>query len=77
MRRLRIFYGSIKIIQFISIFIVIILFVLYEIQQLISSIDSSIECMIFHVQLLNCYIMFWDGAMWHGGGQHRPKSRLA
>ena len=36
-RRLRIFYGSIKIFQFN---VVIILFILYEIQQLISNIDS-------------------------------------
>ena len=59
---------SIKVFQFILIIILIILFLLYEIQQLISNIDSWRECMTFHVQLLNCYTMFWDGgAMWHGG----------
>ena len=31
---------------------------MYEIQQLISNIDSWMECMTFHVQLLNCYTMF-------------------
>ena len=35
-----IFYGSIKIFEFILIIILIILFLLYEIQQLISNIDS-------------------------------------
>ena len=40
MRRLRMFYGSIKIFQFILIIILIVLFILYEIQQLISNIDS-------------------------------------
>ena len=73
---LRIIYGSIKIFQFILIIILIILFLLYEIQQLISNIDSCMEYMTFHVQLLNCYTMVWDGGhvAW---GQHRPKSRLA
>ena len=37
MGRLRILYGSIKMFQFI---LIIILFLLYEIQQLISNIDS-------------------------------------
>ena len=50
-----------EIFEFISIIILIILFLLYEIQQLISNIDSWMECMTFHVQLLNCYIIFWDG----------------
>ena len=40
MRRPRIFYGDIKIIQFIVIIILVFYFVLYEIQQLISNIDS-------------------------------------
>ena len=65
MRRLRIFYGSIKIFQFI---LIIILFILYEIQQLISNVDSWMECMTFHVQLLSCYTMFWDGAPCGMGG---------
>ena len=42
--------------------ILFILF-LYEIQQLISNIDSWMECMVFHVQFLNYGTMFWDGAM--------------
>ena len=40
MRRLRIHYESIKTLQFILIIILIILFLLYGIQQLISNIDS-------------------------------------
>ena len=40
MRRPRIFYGNIKIIQFIVIIILLFYFILYEIQQLISNIDS-------------------------------------
>ena len=68
MRRIRIFYGSIKLIQFILIFILIILLILYEIKQQISSTDSWMECMSFHVQLLNCYIMFWDGGPCGMGG---------
>ena len=58
------------------IIVSIILFLLYEIQQLISNIDSWMECMTFHVQLLNCYAMFWDGG-YVAWSQHRPKSRLA
>ena len=54
MERCRKYYGSIKIFQFILIIILIILFLLYEIQSLISNIDSSMECMTFHVQHLNC-----------------------
>ena len=45
MRRLKIFYGSIKIFQFILIIILIILFTLYETQQLISNILSlQVQC---------------------------------
>ena len=40
MGRPRIFYGNIKIIQFIVIIILFFYFILYEIQQLISNIDS-------------------------------------
>ena len=40
MGRLRISYGSMGIFEFISKIISIILFLLYEIQQLISNIDS-------------------------------------
>ena len=40
MGMLRIFYGSLKIFEFILIIILIILILLYEIQQLISDIDS-------------------------------------
>ena len=40
MERLRICYQGIKIFQFILIIILIISFLLYEIQQLISNIDS-------------------------------------
>ena len=36
--------------EFILKFILIILFILYEIQQLISNTDSWMECMTFHVQ---------------------------
>ena len=36
----------------------IILFLLYEIQQLISNIDSWMEHITFHVQLLNYYTIF-------------------
>ena len=61
MGRFRKYYGSIKIFQFILIIILIVLFLLYEIQQLISNIESWMECMTFHVQLLNCYTMFWYG----------------
>ena len=68
MRRLRIFYGSIEIFQFILIFILIILFILYDIQQIISNIDSWMECMTFHIQILNCYTMFWDGGPCDMGG---------
>ena len=70
------YFMEVKIIQFILIIILIILFLLYEIQQLISNIDSWMECMIFLVQLLIVILCFGMGAMWHGG-QHRPKSRLA
>ena len=58
MGMLRIFYGSMEIFAFILKIILIILFLLYEIQQLISNIDSWIECMTFHVQLLNYYTIF-------------------
>ena len=47
--------------QFILIIILINLFLLYEIQQLISNIDPWMEHMTFHVQLLNYYTMFLDG----------------
>ena len=40
MRRPRIFYGNIKIIQFIVIIILLFYAMLYEMQQLISNIDS-------------------------------------
>ena len=40
MGRLKIFYGSMGIFEFILEIILIILFLLYEIQQLISNIDS-------------------------------------
>ena len=40
MGRFRIFYGSIKIFEFILIIVLIILFIVYQIQQLISNIDS-------------------------------------
>ena len=58
MGRFRKCYGSVKIFQFILIIILIILFILYEIKQLISNIDSWMECMTFHVQLLNYYTIF-------------------
>ena len=40
MGRFRKYYGSIKIFQSILIIILIVLFILYKIQQLISNIDS-------------------------------------
>ena len=50
-----IFYGNTKIIQFIVIIILLFYFILYEIQQLISNIDSQMKCMTFHVQLSKFY----------------------
>ena len=58
MGMLRIFYGSMEIFAFILKIILIILFLLYEIQPLISNIDSWMECMTIHVQLLNYYTIF-------------------
>ena len=58
MGRLEIFCGSMGIIGFILKIILIILFLLCEIQDLISNIDSWMECITFHVQLLNYYIIF-------------------
>ena len=55
MGRPGIIYEIIKIIQFIVIIILLFYFIFYEIQHLISNIDSLIECMTFHVQLLNGY----------------------
>ena len=46
------------IFEFILKIILIILFLLYEFQQLISHIDSWMEHMTFHVQLLNYYSIF-------------------
>ena len=55
MERPRIIYEIIKIFQFIVIIILLYYFILYEIQQLISNIDSWMECITFHVQLLKGY----------------------
>ena len=68
MGRLGIIYGSKGIFEFILKIIFIILFILYEIQQLISNTDSWMECMTIHVQLLNCYTMLWDGEPCNIGG---------
>ena len=54
-RRPRIIYEIIKIIQFIIIIILLCYFILYEIQQLISNIDSWMEYMTFCAQPLKCY----------------------
>ena len=51
----RIIYEIIKIIQCIVIIILSFYFISYEIQQLISNIDSRMKCMTFHVQLLVLY----------------------
>ena len=57
--------------------ILIILFLLYEIQQLISNIDSWMECNNLPCSTFKLlYYILGKGAMWNGG-QHRPKSRLA
>ena len=58
MGMLGIFYGSMGIFECILKIILIILFLLHEIQQLISNIDSWMEWMTFHVQLLNYYTIF-------------------
>ena len=54
MGRPRVIYEIIKIFQFIVIIILLFYLILYEIQHLISNIESSMECMTFH-QLLKCY----------------------
>ena len=55
MGRPRIIYEIIKIFQFIVIIILLFYITLYEIQQLIYNIDSWMECMTFHVQVLKCH----------------------
>ena len=75
MRKLRIFYGSMKIVQCILIIIFIILFILYEIQQLISNIllNGMHDLPRSTFELLY-YVLGWGGYL--AWGQHRPKSRL-
>ena len=53
----RIIYKIIKIFQFIVIIILYILFYVVWNSALISNVDSWMECMTFHVQLLNNYKM--------------------
>ena len=75
MGMLRIFYECMKILEFILIIILVILFLLYEIQQLILKYRLLNGMHDLHVQLLN-YTIFWErgSVEW---GQNRPKSRLA
>ena len=55
MGRPRIIYEIITIIQIIAIIILLFYFILYEIQQQISNIDSWMNCMTFYVQHLKYY----------------------